>query len=135
LDLNAGFTFDKMLHTTTDEGYELMLKVHNVAPFRLIREAAPYMRKKDGGKSNRSIITVSSVAGLHGNVGQAKYVFLRIFLVVVSSSLKTDLSLFFSSLSLSATLPPKPVSSVSPRPSRRSGVSNHSSSSFHLNFS
>ncbi|GAA5931658.1 hypothetical protein JCM10213_003170 [Rhodosporidiobolus nylandii] len=75
LILNAGFTSDKMLHGTTDETYELMLKVHNVAPFRLIREAAPYLRTKDPKRAaqNRSIVTVSSVAGLHGNVGQANY--------------------------------------------------------------
>ncbi|GAA5980441.1 hypothetical protein JCM11641_003395 [Rhodosporidiobolus odoratus] len=75
LILNAGFTSDKMLHGSSDETYELMLKVHNVAPFRLIREAAPFMRAKDADRKarNKSIVTVSSVAGLHGNVGQANY--------------------------------------------------------------
>lgn len=59
----------------TDETYELMLKVHNVAPFRIIREAAPYLRSKDPKviAQNHSIVNVSSVAGLHGNVGQTNY--------------------------------------------------------------
>ncbi|GAA5822871.1 hypothetical protein JCM10212_002913 [Sporobolomyces blumeae] len=72
---NAGFTFDKMLHTSTDEGYRLMLEVHNVAPFKIVREAAPYLRSKkpEDLKKNKSIVNVSSVAGLHGNVGQANY--------------------------------------------------------------
>ncbi|GAA6056386.1 hypothetical protein JCM3770_005983, partial [Rhodotorula araucariae] len=72
---NAGFTSDKMLHTTSDDTYELMLKVHNVAPFKIIREAAPYLRSKDPKRiaRNRSIVNVSSVAGLHGNVGQVNY--------------------------------------------------------------
>ncbi|GAA6014460.1 hypothetical protein JCM10207_001614 [Rhodosporidiobolus poonsookiae] len=72
---NAGFTADKMLHTTDDSTYELMLKVHNVAPFRIIREAAPYMRSKDPKRiaRNKSIINVSSTSGLHGNVGQVNY--------------------------------------------------------------
>ncbi|BGP03249.1 hypothetical protein NBRC10513v2_006977 [Rhodotorula toruloides] len=71
----AGFTADRMLHTTPDDMFELMLKVHNTAPFRLIKEVAPYMRSKDPkdkGK-NRSIVNVSSTSGLHGNVGQANY--------------------------------------------------------------
>ncbi|GAA5990434.1 hypothetical protein JCM10908_007370 [Rhodotorula pacifica] len=72
---NAGFTSDKMLHTMTDDNFELMLKVHNVAPFKIIREAAPYLRSKDPKRAsrNRSIVNISSVAGLHGNVGQTNY--------------------------------------------------------------
>ncbi|KWU43852.1 NAD(P)-binding protein [Rhodotorula sp. JG-1b] len=71
----AGFTADRMLHTTPDDMFELMLKVHNTAPFRLIKEVAPYMRSKDpkDKNKNRSIINVSSTSGLHGNVGQANY--------------------------------------------------------------
>lgn len=41
----------------------------------LIKEAAPYLRLKDpkGLAANKSIVNVSSIAGLHGNVGQANY--------------------------------------------------------------
>ncbi|KAK4701253.1 hypothetical protein P7C70_g4981, partial [Phenoliferia sp. Uapishka_3] len=41
----------------------------------LIKEASPYLRLKDskGLKANKSIVNVSSIAGLHGNVGQANY--------------------------------------------------------------
>ncbi|KAF8972540.1 hypothetical protein BDZ97DRAFT_1901118 [Flammula alnicola] len=56
---NAGFTFDKMLHTTPDETFDIIMKIHVRAPFRLIRQAAPYF--------------LSSTSGLHGNVGQANY--------------------------------------------------------------
>lgn len=57
-----------MLHTMSDETFELMLKVHNTAPFRIIREAAPYLRAKDPAvvATNRSIVNVSSTSGLHG---------------------------------------------------------------------
>ncbi|KAF9557221.1 short-chain dehydrogenase/reductase SDR [Agrocybe pediades] len=70
---NAGFTFDKMLHTTPDETFDIILKVHVRAPFRLIRQAAPYFRVKPEQRENRSIINVSLTSGLHGNVGQANY--------------------------------------------------------------
>ncbi|KAF7340414.1 3-oxoacyl-[acyl-carrier-protein] reductase FabG [Mycena venus] len=69
---NAGFTFDKMLHTTPDETFDIIIKIHVRAPFRLIRQAAPYFRLKPDARENRSIINVSSTSGLHGNVGQAK---------------------------------------------------------------
>ncbi|KAF9997001.1 Methionine aminopeptidase 1, partial [Modicella reniformis] len=42
---NAGYTFDSMIHKTTDKQYQLMLDVHNI----------------------------SSTSGLHGNIGQANY--------------------------------------------------------------
>ncbi|GBE78576.1 short-chain dehydrogenase/reductase SDR [Sparassis crispa] len=69
---NAGFTYDRMLHTTPDDAFDIIQKVHVRAPFRLIRAAAPYMRIK-GNTENRSIVNVSSTSGLHGNVGQANY--------------------------------------------------------------
>ncbi|KAF8798298.1 NAD(P)-binding protein [Phlegmacium glaucopus] len=70
---NAGFTFDKMIHTTPDETFDIIMKIHVRAPFRLIRQAAPYFRLKPEQRENRSIINVSSTSGLHGNVGQANY--------------------------------------------------------------
>lgn len=70
---NAGFTFDKMIHTTPDETWDIIQKIHVRAPFRLIRQAAPYFRLKPEQRENRSIVNVSSTSGLHGNVGQANY--------------------------------------------------------------
>ncbi|KAG2135139.1 hypothetical protein DEU56DRAFT_738168 [Suillus clintonianus] len=70
---NAGFTHDKMIHTMPDETYDIIMKIHVRAPFRLIRAAAPYFRIKSNTPENRSIINVSSTSGLHGNVGQANY--------------------------------------------------------------
>ncbi|KAG8691722.1 hypothetical protein FRC09_011533, partial [Ceratobasidium sp. 395] len=73
---NAGFTFDKMIHTMNDDTFDVIMKIHVRAPFRLIRAAAPHMRLKgDAAKAcpNRSIVNVSSVSGLHGNVGQINY--------------------------------------------------------------
>ena len=42
-----------------------MLAVHNTAPYKLIRAAAPYFRVKDG--EDRVIINISSTSGIHGN--------------------------------------------------------------------
>ena len=42
----AGFTYDKMLHTMPDDVYDVIMKIHVRAPFRLVRAAAPYFRVK-----------------------------------------------------------------------------------------
>jgi 3-oxoacyl-[acyl-carrier protein] reductase len=68
---NAGFTYDGMIHKITDKQWDVMLACHNTAPFKIIRAAAKYLRKKDG--QNKTIVNISSTSGLHGNVGQANY--------------------------------------------------------------
>jgi 3-oxoacyl-[acyl-carrier protein] reductase len=68
---NAGYTWDGVIHKITDKQWDTMLAVHNTAPFRLVRQAAPYFRVKDGEK--RVIINISSTSGTHGNAGQANY--------------------------------------------------------------
>ncbi|CCX14912.1 hypothetical protein FPQ18DRAFT_63743 [Pyronema domesticum] len=68
---NAGFTWDGVLHKTTDKQWDTILNLHCRAPFQLVRALAPYFRLKDGAP--RSIINVSSTSGLHGNAGQANY--------------------------------------------------------------
>jgi len=77
---NAGYTWDAMSHKMDDKTWEAMLLVHQTAPFRIIRAAAPYMRdagKKEieSGKApeNRAVINISSTSGIHGNVGQVNY--------------------------------------------------------------
>jgi len=78
---NAGYTWDGMVHKMTDEQWDAIIAVHNTAPFRLIRAAAPYLRdpaKKEiaehgAPRENRVIVNISSTSGLHGNVGQANY--------------------------------------------------------------
>lgn len=68
---NAGFTWDGVIHKMTDKQWDTMLALHNTAPFRLIRAAAPYFRVKDG--EPRNIINISSTTGVNGNAGQVNY--------------------------------------------------------------
>jgi 3-oxoacyl-[acyl-carrier protein] reductase len=59
-----------------DDAWDIIMKVHVRAPFRLTRAAAPFMRiKTELGmpSENRSIIKVFSITGLQGQVGQANY--------------------------------------------------------------
>lgn len=55
----------------TDKQWDNIIALHNTAPFRLVREAAPFFRVTDG--EPRCIINISSTSGVHGNAGQANY--------------------------------------------------------------
>jgi len=68
---NAGYTWDGVIHKMTDKQWDNIIALHNTAPFKLVREAAPYFRVKDG--EPRCIINISSTSGVHGNAGQANY--------------------------------------------------------------
>ncbi len=68
---NAGYTWDGVIHKTTDKQWDTILALHNTQPFKLVRAAAPYFRVKDG--EPRNIVNISSTSGLHGNAGQANY--------------------------------------------------------------
>ncbi|KAG1056828.1 hypothetical protein G6F43_001309 [Rhizopus delemar] len=89
---NAGFTFDGMLHKITDKQWDLMLAVHNTAPFKIVRAAAKYLRQKDG--ANKSIVNISSTSGLHGNVGQANYATAKAGVVGLTKTIAKEWGMF-----------------------------------------
>ncbi|KAL1311415.1 hypothetical protein AAFC00_001577 [Neodothiora populina] len=68
---NAGFTWDGVIHKTTDKQWDTIIALHSTAPFRLIRAASHYFRVRDSVP--RNIVNISSTSGLHGNAGQANY--------------------------------------------------------------
>ena len=76
---NAGYTWDSVIQKTTDEQFQAMLDIHVVAPFRLLRAAAPWLRetaKKEieaGQTVMRKVVNITSISGLGGNAGQAGY--------------------------------------------------------------
>lgn len=76
---NAGFTWDGVIHKLSDKQWDTIIAVHNTAPFKLIRAAAPFFRLNDGER--RSIVNVSSTSGTHGNAGQANYALAKAGLV------------------------------------------------------
>ena len=76
---NAGYTLDAPVHKMSDDWFQRMFDIHVVAPFRIVREAAPYLRepakaeKEEGVEVFRKIVNVSSISGTMGNAGQANY--------------------------------------------------------------
>ena len=77
---NAGYTWDAVIQNMTDKQWYAMLDVHTTAPFRILREAAKFIRdaaKKEqaanGHANPRKVVNVSSVSGVYGNAGQVNY--------------------------------------------------------------
>jgi 3-oxoacyl-[acyl-carrier protein] reductase len=66
---NAGITRDSMTRKMTDEQWNLVLDVNLKGIFNLVRYVGPQMEEIGGG----SIINISSVVGVFGNIGQANY--------------------------------------------------------------
>jgi 3-oxoacyl-[acyl-carrier protein] reductase len=77
---NAGYSWDAVIQNMTDKQWYAMMEIHTAAPFRILREASHFIReaaKKEqaaNGRANpRKVVNVSSIAGVHGNPGQASY--------------------------------------------------------------
>ena len=76
---NAGYTLDAPIHKMSDDWFQKMLDIHVIAPFRIIRAAAPHLRepakkeREEGREVFRKIVNVSSISGTMGNAGQANY--------------------------------------------------------------
>src|SRR5579864_8567620 len=77
---NAGYTWDAVIQNMTDKQWYAMIDVHTTAPFRILREAAHFIRdaaKREqaaqGHANPRKVVNVSSVSGVYGNAGQVNY--------------------------------------------------------------
>ncbi len=66
---NAGITKDAMTRKMTDEQWDAVIAVNLKGIFNLTRHVGPYMQQQGSG----SIISISSVVGVYGNIGQANY--------------------------------------------------------------
>ena len=75
---NAGYTIDAPLHKLSDDAFQAMVDVHLLAPFRVLRAAAPHLRepakreRAEGREVMRKVVNVASAATM-GNPGQANY--------------------------------------------------------------
>jgi 3-oxoacyl-[acyl-carrier protein] reductase len=76
---NAGYTWDNIIQKTTDEQFQAMLDIHIVAPFRILRAAAPWIRDTakreaaEGRRIHRKVVNVTSISATDGGAGQAGY--------------------------------------------------------------
>ena len=85
---NAGITKDTLSMRMTDEMWDAVLKVNLTAGFRLTREVLPQMMKKRWGR----IISMASIVGVIGNVGQANYAASKAGLIAMSKSIAGEVA-------------------------------------------
>ena len=67
---NAGITRDAMTAKMTEEQWDLVIDVNLKGVFNLTKFVGPYMEKQPSGGS---IISIASIVGEYGNIGQANY--------------------------------------------------------------
>jgi len=65
---NAGITTDKLLLRMKEEDWDRVIKINLKGVFNCTRAAIRHMLKKGG-----NIVSISSIAGVMGNAGQANY--------------------------------------------------------------
>lgn len=66
---NAGITADALTRKMTDEQFDKVINTNLIGTFNVTRLIGPIMQQNNGG----SIINVSSIVGVYGNIGQANY--------------------------------------------------------------
>lgn len=66
---NAGITKDALLVRMSEDQWDAVIDVNLKGVFNITQAVAPVMMKNKGG----SIVTISSVVGLYGNMGQTNY--------------------------------------------------------------
>ncbi|MDP3179123.1 MAG: SDR family oxidoreductase [Spirochaetaceae bacterium] len=66
---NAGITRDNLIHKMSDSDWDAVINVNLKGVFVMTRAVAPLMMESGSG----SIVSISSVVGLDGNIGQTNY--------------------------------------------------------------
>lgn len=79
---DAGITGDALTVKMTDEAFDRVISTNLKGVFNIVRLVGPYMEKQGYG----SIVTVSSIVGEYGNIGQANYAASKAGLIGMSKS-------------------------------------------------
>ena len=98
---NAGITKDAMTRKMTDEQWDTVIDVNLKGVFNLTRFVGPYMQQQGGG----SIISISSVVGVYGNVGQANYAATKAGIIGLTKTWAKEFSLKGGNVRVNAIAP------------------------------
>ena len=84
---NAGITRDTLMLRMSEDQWDAVLKVNLKSAFNFIHAVAPVMMRQRGG----SIISMSSVVGVHGNAGQCNYSASKAGMIGLTKSIAQEL--------------------------------------------
>ncbi|KAF9887219.1 hypothetical protein FE257_010473 [Aspergillus nanangensis] len=70
---NAGFCNDSAIHKMTEDKFDIIMKVHNYTPYRMIRALSSHWMDPAFREMPKAVVNVSSTSGLHGSMGQINY--------------------------------------------------------------
>ena len=85
---NAGITKDSLGMRLTDDQWQQVLDINLTAGFKLARAVVPGMMKRRYGR----IVSMASVVGVMGNVGQANYAASKAGLIAMSKCMAQELA-------------------------------------------
>lgn len=85
---NAGILRDAIFHKSTEEDFDLVIKVHLKGSYNMSRACAPYFREQQSG----CFVHMTSTSGLIGNLGQANYMAAKMGIVGLSKSIALDMA-------------------------------------------
>lgn len=70
---NAGFCYDAAIHKMDDEKFDIIMKIHNYVPFRMVRALSTHWMDPANRDIPKVVVNISSTSGLHGQMGQINY--------------------------------------------------------------
>lgn len=98
---NAGITRDALIQKMTDEMWDAVISVNLKGVFNLTRHVGPYMQAQGSG----SIINISSVVGVFGNIGQANYAATKAGLIGLTKTWAKEFSMKGGNVRVNAIAP------------------------------
>ena len=97
----AGITRDAMTGKMTEEQFDSVIETNLKGVWNLTRLAGPHMRENHGG----SIVNVSSVVGIYGNIGQANYAASKAGIIGLTKSWAKEFALKGGNVRVNAVAP------------------------------
>ncbi len=85
---NAGITSDALTVKMTEDMFDSVINTNLKGVFNIVKLIGPHMEKNGGG----SVVTIGSVVGEYGNIGQANYAASKAGIMAMSKSWAKEFS-------------------------------------------